>query len=261
MKRSLLLCVILFFGLLSCTKDRPRPAVPPPATSGTFILPKTKGGQLPRPYLVNGKRYYPLPDSHGFLQYGKASWYGKKFHGRKTAGGEPFDMYGKTAAHKTLPLNTFVNVTNLSNSKSVIVRINDRGPFVKERVIDLSYGAAREIGLVGPGTADVRIIALAREVNTLRTEHGTRPIVEAGALRTGNFTIQVGAFRDRNNALALADRLGVIYKYVNVTLYKDESGRTFYRVRVSKSTTLDQAGRIEKKLEDMGLKGAFIVRI
>ncbi|MEA1867752.1 MAG: septal ring lytic transglycosylase RlpA family protein, partial [Thermodesulfobacteriota bacterium] len=100
-----------------------------------------------RPYEVNGHVYYPLPFAKGFVEEGYASWYGKKFHGRPTASSEPYNMYAITAAHRTLPMNTYVRVLNLANGREVVVRINDRGPFAKKRIIDLSYGAAGKVGL------------------------------------------------------------------------------------------------------------------
>ncbi len=211
--------------------------------------------------MINGKRYYPLPDSHGFVQFGKASWYGKKFHGRPTASGEIFNMYQKSAAHKTLPMGTYVKVTNLSNRKHIIVRINDRGPFVKERAIDLSYTAAKEIDLIGPGVTDVKIVALGMEVGKFESERGFKPLVKLKDPKKGEFSVQIGAFKDKENALKIADRLKVLFDYVNITKYVDKNRKTFFRIHVSKSKTLTQAGTVEKRLEDMGFTGAFIVRI
>jgi rare lipoprotein A len=210
---------------------------------------------------VNGERYYPLPDSVGFVQIGKASWYGKDFHGRPTSSGEIYDMYKRTAAHKTLPLGTYVKVSNLLNDRYTIVRVNDRGPFIKERIIDLSYEAAKEIRLIGPGVAEVRVTALGKEVGESISKAGLQPVVELKELETGEFTIQVGAFKDKNNALRLADRLKVIFDYVNITRYVDENNNIFFRLHVSKSDTLAKAGEYEKKLEDMGFTEAFIVRL
>lgn len=261
MKRRFFLYLVILGLMCSCAKQKTSFRSAPPPSPETIILPKTGKWTPPAPYEVNGTRYYPLPISHGFVQYGKASWYGRKFQGRPTSSGEPYDMHKMTAAHKTLPLGTIVRVTNLSNKKSTIVRINDRGPFVKGREIDLSYAAAKEIGLVGPGVTEVRVTALAKEVGKLHSKDETRPVVEVQDFQRGEFTIQVGAFQDKNNALGLADRLKVIYDYVNVSVYENGDGKTYYRVRASKSQTLKEAGKTEKRLEDMGFKGAFIVRI
>ena len=113
-----------------------------------------------KPYTVRGKTYYPLKSAHGFVEEGVASWYGPGFHGKKTASGERFNQYNISAAHKILPLGTEVRVTNLENHRSLILRINDRGPFVDDRVIDLSRGAAQRLGVIGKGTARVRIQSL-----------------------------------------------------------------------------------------------------
>jgi rare lipoprotein A len=225
----------------------------------TIILSEKAGKG--KPYMVHGQKYYPLPHSYGFSQVGKASWYGKKFHGKTTSTGEVFNMYRKSAAHKTLPLNTYVSVLNLENGKSTVVRINDRGPFVRGRVIDLSYAAAKEIDLIGPGLADVKVVALGKQVGKVATGKTFRPILELDDFIGGEFTIQVGAFQDRANAIELARRLKVIFDYVNVTSFADADEKTFYRVHVSKSRTLPQAEEIEKELEDMGFTEAFIVRI
>ena len=113
-----------------------------------------------KPYTVNGKTYYPLPDAKGYEEICYASWYGPNFHRKLTASGEPYNMYAYTAAHKILPLGTYVLVTNLENGKQVVVRINDRGPFVKNRCIDLSYAAAKKIGLIKKGVAKVKLQAV-----------------------------------------------------------------------------------------------------
>jgi len=119
-------------------------------------------------YTINGKTYHPVKKvAVGHSQDGIASWYGPGFHGRKTASGEVYDMYALTAAHSTLPLNTIVRVTNLKNKKDVVVRINDRGPFVGDRVLDLSLAAARTLGVVGPGTAPVRVAVVGNGTSVL----------------------------------------------------------------------------------------------
>jgi rare lipoprotein A len=258
-KRLLFLFIIVSFFFFGCARERYYVKGAKPPRTKVIVLPETEKGT--RPYEVNGDRYYPLSKSDGFVQYGKASWYGKKFHGRSTASGEVFDMYKRTAAHKTLPMGTYVKVLNLSNKKYSVVRINDRGPFVKGRIIDLSYTAAREIGLIGPGVANVKIVALGREVGRLESESGFKFMVELADLERGEFTIQVGAFEDKENALRLADRLKVIFNYVHVAVYVDEDRRTLYKVHVSRSETLTKAGEMEKRLEDMGFTEAFIVRI
>ena len=122
---------------------------------------KTRGGN-PASYEVNGRRYAVLESSEGYVERGVASWYGSAFHGRRTSSGERYDMYGMSAAHRSLPLPTYVRVTSLENDRSVVVRVNDRGPFVdtQQRIIDLSYTAALKLGVVGPGTMRVEVRAL-----------------------------------------------------------------------------------------------------
>ena len=253
----LLSLIIIMLLLFACATERTYVRRPPGAR--VIVLPEKERGT--RPYVVNGERYYPLSQADGFVQYGNASWYGKKFHGRPTASGERFNMYKKSAAHKTLPMGTHVLVLNLSNKKSSVVRVNDRGPFVKGRIIDLSYGAAKEIGLVGPGVVRVKIVALGKEVGRLQSDGGSRPLVELRDLERGEFTIQIGAFEDKENALMVADRLKVIFNYVHIAIDVDQDKKTLYKVQVSRSKTLTQAGKIEKKLEEMGFTEAFIVRI
>ncbi len=253
------LSLLLFLTTCSCGRHFIKP-VKHPSKKLIILSEKTKGRGF-EPYEINGERYYPLPDSDGFVQYGKASWYGKEFDGRFTSSGEKFDMNKKTAAHKTLPLGTYVKAVNLCNKKQVVVRINDRGPFVKGRIIDLSYAAAMEIDLIGPGVVEVKIVALGKEVGKIESPLGKKPVVEIKDLNAGEFTVQVGAFKNKENALRLSDRLKVIFDYVDVAVSDDIDDAPIYRVRVSKSKTLTKANRMEKKLESMGFEEAFIVSL
>lgn len=166
------------------------------------------------------------------VEVGVASWYGGEFHGRPTSSREVFDMNDLTAAHRTLPFGTHVLVTNLANDRTVVVRINDRGPFVRGRVIDLSYAAARVLGLVGPGTARVRLEVLGGGVEPA-------PRTEAA------IWLQVGAFSVQENAYALKKRLDGTYPGVAVTTLRTPGG-TYYRVRLkADATTMDAlAGRL-----------------
>ncbi|MBW2065739.1 MAG: septal ring lytic transglycosylase RlpA family protein [Deltaproteobacteria bacterium] len=257
MKRLLIITFLFMAALLGCT-SRSHIKVSPPRI---VLLPEDSKGHLPRPYEVDGKRYYPLPDAYGFVQVGTASWYGRKFHGRPTASGEIFDMHRRTAAHKTLPLGTYVKVINLSNGRSTVVRINDRGPFIKDRIIDLSYAAAKDIGLLKDGLARVKIVALSKEVGVLKHDGRAKPIVEIPEVQRGEFTIQVGAFVEMDNALRLAERLKVLFEYVEISRIVDQNMRTVHRVHVSRSKSLTQAEDIKKRLKEMGFAGAFIVRI
>ena len=150
------------------------------------------------PYEVLGKKYWVMESAEGYRERGIASWYGSKFHGRRTSSGEPYDMHKATAAHKSLPLPTYAEVTNLDNGRSVIVKINDRGPFHDDRLIDLSYGAAVKVGMTGTGTARVEVKAI-----TFGGAQSSSP----GGMDTDGTFLQAGAFNTRKSAQQLADNL------------------------------------------------------
>jgi len=208
-----------------------------------------------KPYMVNGKRYDPLRHSNGFSQEGIASWYGKKFHGRKTSNGEIYDMYKMTAAHKTLPLGVWVRVTNQRNGRQAIVRVNDRGPFVAGRVIDLSYAAAKQLGVVGPGTAPVRVEAL----GYAETGQGQQVAYRAPqSYDVGEFSIQVGAFTLSENAYRLAAQLRGRYGKASVA-EGWVSGKRFYRVRAGRYLSLEAAESARAQIASNGYPGAFVV--
>lgn len=216
------------------------------------------GGSLSVPsenaYEVNGRVYYPVDSAVGFRQQGIASWYGKQFHEKKTANGETYNMHAMTAAHKTLPFGTMVEVINIENRKSTIVRINDRGPFCRDRIIDLSYSAAREIGMIINGTAAVEIIALGSDDEYL-SDSGGDPKT---AYFTGDFTIQAGAFSNPDNAENFKKSLEKITPDVHIASFI-KNGLTFYRVRVGRFTSLKQARETEKHLFENGFKNVYTV--
>jgi rare lipoprotein A len=193
---------------------------------------------------------------------GIASWYGPEFHGKKTASGEIFDMTDFTAAHKTLPLGTTCIVTNKRNNKSVTVRINDRGPFAKERVIDLSYAAAKVIGMIETGTAPVRVEVLAEEgapiaeTGPVETPPETTTTSDAGPIETTavapgpigiSYTVQVGSFSTKTNAQNLSDTLSEKYRDVTIEEFATTE-TTYWRVRVGKFATRSEA---EEKAEEL----------
>lgn len=178
-----------------------------------------------------------------YVEEGVASWYGVPFDGHRTSNGEIYDMHQFTAAHRTLPFNSVVRVTNLQNGKQTEVRINDRGPFVGNRVIDLSLSAAQAIEMVGPGTAQVR----------LEIVGGPNPTV-------GFFGVQVGAFLREENAERLKAQLGVNYSPVSIATYDSPNG-LFYRVRVGRFATEDAARQVAVQLHDSDQFTTFVVRL
>ena len=202
---------------------------PQPSTS-----PKVKTG---KPYTVLGKTYYPLASSEGYVEEGTASWYGIDFHGKPTATGEIYDMYGMTAAHKLLPLNTMVRVTNLGNGRQLELRVNDRGPFVNNRIIDLSYGAADRLGISGPGLGHVRVESISPV-----------PGYHAGNL-PGTFYVQVGAFTTQGNAAALQSQLKARGYGGTRVQQGTVRGTTFWRVQVGTYPDLVSAQRAKGVLE------------
>ena len=162
-----------------------------------------------KPYTINGKTYYPMASADGFTQTGIASWYGPKFHGKKTASGERYNQNAFTAAHKTLPFGTILRVTNLSNGRTTKVVVNDRGPFVDNRIIDLSNAAAKQIDMIGTGTARVRIKSIG-STNTSATNVSSVSSVSTSSVKTassGSYYVQVGAYSARENADAAAKKL------------------------------------------------------
>ncbi len=234
-------CGLLSLLIFGCSTPGPPPT--PPGHS--------------KPYRIGKNWYRPLPHAQDFRQRGKASWYGKKFHGRKTANSEIYNMYAMTAAHKTLPLGTYVRVENLNNNKKIEVRINDRGPFVRGRIIDLSYTGAKKLGIVGPGTAPVEIVALGTASKKKTPGSSGRTYVPIDYYK-GNFTVQVGAFSDRKNAEKLQQKLDKEYKGAHIAAY-DDGNATFYRVRVGRCSTLEQAEKYEEIMIQRGFEDAFAI--
>jgi rare lipoprotein A len=222
------LCLLSVLGCASRSPvagRRPPPPVQPKATtSGT----RPAGTAVPE----------------GYSEEGNASWYGAPFHGRRASNGEIYDMYKLTAAHRTLPFDTLVRVTNLNNGKITTVRITDRGPFVENRVIDLSFAAAREIDSVGAGVVPVHLDVLSG---------GMDP-------GFGFFTVQVGAFRDPANAQRLRDRLNASYSPIFIQQYDSPEG-LYYRVRVGKVSGEDAARQFGEQLRSREGFTPFVVRL
>jgi rare lipoprotein A len=212
----LLLAVLASVLLASCAGKKPQVEESADGPSTTDLKAADVADAVPQaeplarygnhsPYEVFGKKYYVLPSRDGYHERGVASWYGSKFHGRRTSSGEPYDMHLATAAHKTLPLPTYAEVTNLDNGKKVIVKINDRGPFKDDRLIDMSYGAALRLGMTGTGTArvDVRVIDVAADAPAASY---TADAGSQGTDPEGTW-LQAGAYGKRAGAERLAGQL------------------------------------------------------
>ena len=253
-----------------------------PYWQGSGPVPKGGGRyKVGNPYTVNGKKYYPREDPN-YDKVGTASWYGPTFDRRKTANGEYFDMTRLTAAHPTLPLPSFVRVTNLNNNKSAILRVNDRGPFSKTRIIDLSKKSAEVLGFINQGTARVRVqyvgraplngddyytYAAAKKPQAARTKVASRttpkkqqyaqqPPSEQPLLSDG-FYVQAASFANRGNARRLQNRLGSVGRVRVVA--SDVNGQTFYRVRVGPIANNSEARIALRKVVDAGNAGAKLV--
>jgi rare lipoprotein A len=245
----------LGFALAGCISEPTRPVSPapqPPKDVSTIPEP------VPRPeprsargnppfYNVLGKRYFVMASADGYLERGVASWYGPGFHEASTSNGERYDMYAMTAAHKTLPLPAYVQVTNLRNGRSVVVRVNDRGPFKDGRIIDLSYSAAVKLDMVRDGTAfvEVRAITPGQPASTAASPSGAPALY-----------VQAGAFSTEANAAQLLAQLrakGVQQGFIR----QDQLGdRTWYRVRVGPVPTVNEFDRIVARLKSLGVADA-----
>lgn len=257
---------LLLFVFLSCStgidarygNHHLPPVIKSPSKTGTAGSSGKNAPATQKPYRVKGVKYTPIADASGFSQTGKASWYGKKFHGRKTSNGEIYNMYAMTAAHKTLPMNTWVTVHNLENDRKIVVRINDRGPFIYGRIIDLTYTGAKRLGIVGPGTARVRIRALGQAVSY--SEKTKDPIsFKPVDYWKGNFTVQVGAFQVKANADKMRYQLSKSYENAHIVTYRDDRG-IWYRLRVGRFSNLNDAIRFSEQVVDKGIvEQAFAV--
>jgi rare lipoprotein A len=243
--------VLIALALLSagCGGKRPVASHPPTNTPPSAAPAESAGGATSNPATPPaaaarpGKHSKTPPAPAGYSEEGNASWYGLPFNGRRASNGEIYDMNKLTAAHRTLPFETVVRVTNLNNGKTTTVRITDRGPFVDNRIIDLSQAAAREIESIGPGVVPVRLEVLGN--------------VDVSA---GFFTVQVGAFRERTNAERLRERLTASYS--PIFIQQIEAGQnSFYRVRVGKISGEEAAQQYADQLRSKEGFTPFVVRL
>ena len=192
-----------------------------------------KNGELQatmRPYTVLGKEYYPTVVRVGDTLTGRASWYGPDFHGKLTSSGEVYDMYAMTAAHKTLPMNTVVRVTNLETNAQSIVRINDRGPFVESRIIDLSYSAAKEVGIIKHGSAEVRLEVLGFEPGDMRTIDMVRISQGPKESVLTSFFVQIGSFERFEGALITRQKYSNFKGYSAIIKDTEYNNKRLFRV-------------------------------
>ena len=248
------LLLISMVILSACTTHTVKPV--PDLTSAAVnnvqdVIPKTeplaKNGN-PAFYDALGKRYFVLSSAAGYDERGVASWYGPGFHEGSTSSGERYDMYGMTAAHKTLPLPTYVEVTNISNGKSIVVRVNDRGPFKDGRIIDLSYAAAAKLDMLRNGTAFVEVKSLVP---------GEKALPSTNSINASMF-VQAGAFGDNANAARLLNQLrarGFASAFIRDDVVK---GHTLYRVRIGPVATVDEFDQVVSNLKSLGIDDAHL---
>ena len=233
------------------------------------VEPLSKYGNAPN-YVVRGKRYQVMARADGFKQRGTASWYGKKFHGHRTSNGETYNMFRMTAAHKNLPLPSYVYVTNLDNGRRVIVRVNDRGPFHENRIIDLSYAAAKKLGITAKGTGRVEISNInPRQYQRKRTrvaafnqakpkQIATQKQSSDNPSSSNQMYIQVGAFANRDNADQLREKIEALVEQEKInTGYNSEN--KLYRVRIGPLASAQEADRLADQISRAGIATPKII--
>jgi len=268
------LVAFVILGLLtSCSSTEIRDGSP---SGGSASIPRLPDDPIPRPepksrhgnapvYEVFGKHYTVMDSASGYHERGVASWYGKKFHGNPTSMGETYDMYEMTAAHKSLPLPTYVRVRNLRNNKTVVVRVNDRGPFVHNRIIDLSYYAAVKLDMIGTGTSlvDVEAITFDGPTGDRSTRQVTPPSAEpptpAAVSKPHQVFVQIGAFGSRDNAnrrIALLRSGGIGTGFI----HEDTSANPpLFRVRMGPIRSVGQYDMLVEELDKLGIADPILV--
>ena len=203
----------------------------------------------PASYVVSGRRYFVMDNAQGYVARGTASWYGTKFHGKRTSSGEPYDMYAMTAAHTSLPLPTYVEVKNLQNQRSAIVKVNDRGPFHDDRLIDLSYAAAVKLGIARHGTAPVEVKAI-----SVAPVNAQQPTARVPMAMDSQF-VQVGAFADRGNAERLQEEISLQLPFPVMI----SNNNAFYRVRIGPFNDRDEVQAAQSRLTELGYNDVPVV--
>lgn len=265
---SISLLLIIF--LSSCSSHVSKSDGPPNFYVDESKIPNAKPKSEPlskygnmSSYRVFGKRYFVMKSGQHYDEVGTASWYGTKFHTRRTSSGEPYNMLAMTAAHKSLPLPTYVEVTNLDNQRKIIVKVNDRGPFLSNRIIDLSYVAAKKLGMLGRGTAHVRVKAInpftfgrPTFFSKFLRKKTPKPFIAKTNPRmqqTQLVYLQVGAFRDKANALRLKERLAALLS-IPVKISDPSAKGKFYRVQVGPIKDLVTAEKLTHRLKLLGIE-------
>ena len=261
-----MLLKVLFFSvnillLVSCATQgdmAPHDASSVSANSADAVPknePKSRYGN-PASYEVRGKRYYVLPTATGYEERGFASWYGTMFHGKRTSSGETYDMYQMTAAHKTLPIPCYVQVTNLDNNKQIVVKVNDRGPFHEGRIIDLSYAAAKKLGITAKGTGKVEVRTVTTGHMPLNTQRTILPKTSGG---DGHIYVQLGAFGAADNAEVLANKLrNSDFRAVRIHKVIREQ-KALYKVRIGPMPSRQIAYGVLSRLTKSGESSARVV--
>ena len=260
--------LLVTVSLAACAGNAPQRSAAPPSEAAagngaaSAVPPRADRGNPPF-YNVLGKRYHVLPTSAGYVARGVASWYGQDFHGLSTSSGETYDMHAMTAAHTTLPLPTWVEVTNLANGKRVVVKVNDRGPFVDNRLIDLSFAAATALDMIGAGTARVEIRAVAPPLDAYRADPAALAAVPPPqaqpVVSVERMFVQVGAFAQQENAEKLVARLRAS-GFQNPTLVtQPNDGRRLHRVWLGPVQDSVEYDALDARLRSIGVSGARLV--
>lgn len=211
--------------------------------------PRSRYGN-PKSYVVNGREYYVMNSAAGYQEKGIASWYGMKFHGRRTSSGEPYDMYKMTAAHKSLPLPTYVRVRNLQNGKSAVLKVNDRGPFHSNRIIDLSYAAASRLGILKSGTGLVEVTAIDPD------KHSSQPTAQTVPQNPiDKVWIQIGAFGNEQNALKLRYKMTKEFDLpIRITQHEN-----LHRVAIGPIKSLEILDAVTEDLVRLGITRTHLI--
>lgn len=266
---------LLFFGCTSVKTEKPAqrqpgfddlrdsaPAKPVDTSHVPDAIPRYEARTIAgnkNPYSVLGKTYHLIADERAYKERGKASWYGNKFHGRRTSNGEIYDMYVMTAAHKTLPIPSYVRVTNVATGKTAVVRVNDRGPFHADRIIDLSYAAAQRLGILGAGTGlvDVEIVLPTDAAPPPRAREASSAVTPGSELPPNTY-LQLGAFGSESSAKQFAADVGGQLSYP-VIVSSSRTGKVVYRVRLGPLGNARQLQDAREQLQRLSIPQPHVV--